>query len=411
MDNLTIVQEQANTFTIAGAKFKLVNEISVEAMAKMEQIISINEQEIPIPQYMFERLGRGHCGGTWAISDTHVLKVNEIHNRADIDMDRFVDGECLETLQGLPMTPKLYAYSECKQYMVVERLYGMQTGEVMYNMNAFPAKMGLSIVPQLFDWKHWIQQINEFVRESCKRGWNPKDLHGENLMLTREGKIVIVDYGLFEKHGVHNNGIRSKWSFDEEIKEMTRQVKKIAKELLPNDFSEINQYVAPNLCTWEEFQKPIEKEAKEIVKRYSLTAHLDAEGYDQGNTRGDIADFLEKFCQPVEIPKAEPFKPIVIDWGHHRGSIRHIGAAKHQALNPVANAALFQDIRPLVSFHLNDGGVIRELKDLQIKPVEPVKFPKIEFDVDNAVKQLEKAAGGFKALFQNIKGVKNNELF
>ncbi|WPF64998.1 hypothetical protein YTCETSXE_CDS0042 [Staphylococcus phage MVC_VPHSA2] len=60
---------------------------------------------------------------------------------------------------------------------------------------------------------------------------------------------------------------------------------------------------------------------------------------------------------------------------------------------------------------MNDGGVIRELKDLQIKPVEPVKFPKIEFDVDNAVKQLEKAAGGFKALFQNIKGVKNNELF
>lgn len=410
MDNLTIVQEQANTFVIGGATFKLVNEISVEAMAKMEQIISINEQDIPIPQYMFDRLGRGHCGGAWAISPDHVLKVNETHNRASINMERFVDGECLEALQGLPMTPKLYAYSDCKKYMVVERLYGMQTGEAKRDIKQFTAKMGVSILPQTFDWKGYIDQIHEFTRGSIQRGWQPKDLHDENLMLTREGKVVIVDYGLFTKLDSNYYGGVERWRLDSEIEGMEGQVRKLAREIIDGlSYGDSYKYEATNPVNYAEFLKPIEKEAEEIVKRYSLAAHLDMEGYDLSNIKEEakFMDFLKVIDKPMKI---EIHEPVFIDWGHHRGSIRHIGAAK-QAFRPVAPAALFQDIRPPVSFHLNDGGVIRELKSLQFKPVEPMKFPKFEFDVDNAVKQLEKAAGGFKALFQNIKGGKNNELF
>lgn len=279
MDKLEVVSEekvlllpapQVNEFTVEGIKFKSINAVPNDAMSMVVQLIAINEGELPIPRYVFERLGRGHCGGTWAISKDLVLKINEIDNRADIDLERFVDGECLEDLQGLPLVPKLYAYSYDKQYMIVERIHGMQVGQCEYDMNNFTAQLGASIVPKFWNWKKWIDKACEFNRGCLQRGWIPNDLHGENVMIDKAGNLTVVDYGLFKKIGKHDE--ISRWNFDREYDRIASTIRLIARQLKSATRQETDSYQLENPLTYEEFkpttEKKIEKEAKAVVANH-----------------------------------------------------------------------------------------------------------------------------------------------
>ncbi|AVO23072.1 protein kinase [Bacillus phage Anath] len=263
---LCLPAPQTNEFTVEGIKFKSINAVPNDAMAMVVQLIAVNEQELPIPRYMFERLGRGHCGGAWAISNDLVLKVNEINNRADIELERFVDGECLEDLQGLPLVPKLYAYSYDKQYMIVERIHGMQVGECEHNMNNFTAQLGVSVVPKFWNWKKWIDLACEFNRGCLQRGWIPNDLHGENVMIDKAGNLTVIDYGLFKKIGKHDK--LSKYNFDSEYDRIAGSIRMIARELKCAERSETRQYEPENPLTWGEFQPKVEKKIEEEAKSY-----------------------------------------------------------------------------------------------------------------------------------------------
>lgn len=134
-----------------------------------------------------KKIGQGLFGAVYNI-EGYAVKVfrqnrfNIVHN----------DGVIMERLQGIECIPKLY--SRCNNFMISELIKGQD----LTNEEGTPSEFLCGI---RHDWK---ERIEYDMLQLAKRKVRTGDLHGQNIMITEEGNLKIVDVGGFsEVTGVH----------------------------------------------------------------------------------------------------------------------------------------------------------------------------------------------------------------
>jgi RIO-like serine/threonine protein kinase len=157
------------------------------------------------------------------------------------------DGEILHKIGNNDFFPKLYFYND--YYMVVELIEGSTLScffyndkdEVSYNPIC-EESIYKNLIPVLF-----------------KAGYLAHDIHDENIMINKEGRIVIIDVGLFKKHG-HSS-----------LKEYYRQSKKTELKCIIKYIKKTNNYIKrinTKKDAKNEYEKELKKELESSLKKY-----------------------------------------------------------------------------------------------------------------------------------------------
>ncbi|MFJ5965451.1 protein kinase family protein [Bacillus sp. NPDC093026] len=86
-----------------------------------------------------------------------------------------------EKLSGSPYYPAIYESGD--QYILMEYIKGYTFYECL--TKGIPIK------------KHMIEQVDEALEEARQKGLNPSDIHLRNLILTKEGRVRVIDVARF----------------------------------------------------------------------------------------------------------------------------------------------------------------------------------------------------------------------
>lgn len=162
---------------------KIVNPLGEELFESIVEVIRKAEKGLDSIDNYYDELAQGTCGTVYAINEELVLKVNDLVYSLKYVNDHIV----LESLQGLPFVPTLYAYTPDGKYLIIQRIKGLTLCELGLNSN-----------PYQFNYEELKQQFKEFVAGCLERGWIPNDLHAGNVMVCPQG-VYVVDYGFFKR--------------------------------------------------------------------------------------------------------------------------------------------------------------------------------------------------------------------
>jgi serine/threonine protein kinase len=163
----------------------IINQISAEVNSMILEMLVTNKVKLNL-------IGEGAFFKVYGISDDLVLKVSKSKR----------DGvTALLDLQGTPLIPKLYAYSQCRKYIVTQRIRGV-------NLFIYSLSSPFCLID--FDKKLYERDVKKFFSVVIKKGWTPIDLHSGNLMVGVDGKVWIVDSESFTKNGEKKNLINDK---------------------------------------------------------------------------------------------------------------------------------------------------------------------------------------------------------
>lgn len=149
----------------------------------------------------FQKIGSGSYGTVYGYKD-YAIKL--IYNEDD-GVNR--DIEVLKDISHLPFIPTLYAIINNK-VLISERIYG-KTVEMYTCRKENPYNIDERILDE------WHNCLFTIIRE----GYSPDDLHENNVMISRDGRIKIVDVGWFFKHGQEPNhynetSVRSEYGYE-----------------------------------------------------------------------------------------------------------------------------------------------------------------------------------------------------
>lgn len=178
------------TIRRTGLEVKLVNDLPVETL--QDFLNAIDQYKSNKLQFNVEHelLGSGACGRVYEFNEDYALKINGTGWYAELE--ETCDGAILESLQGVPLIPTLYAYTTNNEFTLVQRIKGVTWDKYLG---------GTPFTPLNFKEDEWLKASELFYEYSQERGWTPKDLHSENLMIDEEGKIWVIDVGLFVPQG------------------------------------------------------------------------------------------------------------------------------------------------------------------------------------------------------------------
>lgn len=175
------------TVKSSGIKFNVVNELPTQARNKLLKTVNeflMNGNDFDRVDNILNYIAGGACGRVYDLGDGLILKVNKFDWNAVTP-----DGDILKDLQGIPMIPKVYWYSEDNRFIVVQKIDGETTSSYMGDY-LFKKRWEEEYFKQL------AHGVDDMVKE---RGWVLNDVHGNNCMIDREGNFWIVDVGLFRK--------------------------------------------------------------------------------------------------------------------------------------------------------------------------------------------------------------------
>lgn len=102
-----------------------------------------------------------------------------------------MDGKILEEIGNSQWFPKLYFYND--NFMVVEKIDGINVEDLMYDSNYNYSNYDFEPISDETVDKELYPLLNE-------KGYIPGVIHSENVMITPEGRLVIVDVGLFKEY-------------------------------------------------------------------------------------------------------------------------------------------------------------------------------------------------------------------
>jgi tRNA A-37 threonylcarbamoyl transferase component Bud32 len=176
---------------VCGVSFRFINRLPEEAIEKLVQVVQAFEElkqggDWDKIDAILNFIAGGHMGRVHDLGD-YILKVNRPNRQRQYNNR---DGYILEQLQGIPMIPTLYAYSEDNTFMVVQKIKGETVMEICCEENFTPSKWNYSEQEALLD------KANDEIE---KRGWVMDDMHWGNCMIDEEGNMWMVDVGLFHE--------------------------------------------------------------------------------------------------------------------------------------------------------------------------------------------------------------------
>ena len=171
--------------------FKLVTAPEPEALQEFIQFCSAHAQK-KVDFLTYNRIGSGACGSVYAIGLDYVVKANDGWYSGDGNTR---DGQILEQLQGVPMIPTIYAYSEDNRYMLIQRI----KGETIDRFTDYDSRLAQTLKDTHleFNQTEWLKQSELFYEKAFERGYAPHDLHSENVMIDSQGRLWVIDVGLF----------------------------------------------------------------------------------------------------------------------------------------------------------------------------------------------------------------------
>jgi hypothetical protein len=164
-------------------KWKVVNPLDNKLFESIKEVIYKAEKGLDSIDNYYDELAQGTCGTVYAINEELILKVNDLV----FSLQQVSDHITLESLQGLPFVPTLYAYTPDGKYLIIQRINGQTISEL---------GLGNKLSAYQFDYDELKEQFKEFVAGCLERGWIPNDLHGGNVMACPQG-VYVVDYGYF----------------------------------------------------------------------------------------------------------------------------------------------------------------------------------------------------------------------
>lgn len=291
------------TLQFAARTINLVNAPEAEVMQSFLSIANGQEKVSSL-----EEVGRGACGAVYKLAEGYALKVN-----GDNDWAQCEDGRILADLQGVPMIPTLYAYSQDNKYMLMQLIDGVTVGSLWNKKDR---------VSKQFDIQEAFQRITDFHKESLSRGWVGHDLHSYNVMIDVDSKLWIVDVGLFQEkqEGAYIN-----------VSTLLSHVEEVADELLKVriDYEEIvkwdgvlkaiqgtpqNKSIFFNGSTSEPFTTPSHlSTVSPIIQDRSLTVHPVAaaaiENWDAKGFQRLIEDCFKLEREPEELILSVKWQP------------------------------------------------------------------------------------------------------
>lgn len=145
--------------------------------------------------YDFDKLGSGSYATVYSYKG-FVLKRNL---KTKEDQDIFKEYQMGLHLNKYSIFPKTYALIECDDYyyIIAERVYGLELEDI-YNVDMLNPES--------------LKNFENELLAVIKEGIEPRDLHGENVMIDTDGNIKIIDIGYFKsgyeiKEGTSDNRI------------------------------------------------------------------------------------------------------------------------------------------------------------------------------------------------------------
>ncbi|TWJ39616.1 hypothetical protein CHCC5027_3529 [Bacillus paralicheniformis] len=173
--------------SIGKLEFNVVNELSIEIEEKLRKAIELHTSFEKMKN-VFKFIGEGACGEVFALSEEHILKINT----SRFANEHTPDGTILNDLQGVSFIPKLYCYSTCNRFIVVQRVKGVTVRQYLDGRDNF-------FMPSSLDSERdHLNKVKQFTKDCAKRGWYPNDAHKSNVMIDYKGNFWVVDVGLFQ---------------------------------------------------------------------------------------------------------------------------------------------------------------------------------------------------------------------
>lgn len=130
-------------------------------------------------------LGKGEYGYVYGYKNYAIKKIY------DTDPHGSADARVLKDISHLDSVVTLYAVID-NYTLITERIEGRTLRNYMEISTDNPLNLG----------EDTLEQFNEALMDIIQLGYTPWDMHGDNIMVDKDGNIKIVDVGFFKKHGV-----------------------------------------------------------------------------------------------------------------------------------------------------------------------------------------------------------------
>lgn len=205
----------------------------------------------------FERIGSGTYGTVYGYKNYAIKFIENERDKQNKDI------EVLKEISYLHCIPTLYAVIDNK-IIIVERIEGQTVTQYIANYEN----------PYNID-ERIIDELDEALKTVVKAGYNPRDLHKKNVMITPDAEIKLVDVGWFV-----------------ELEEYEKEYLTEGRYRRIEGFYTCQDWTGDSLKYWlerlEEKYPKLQEEAKNILSKYELSKLVNMGAFQGKGVRLDV---------------------------------------------------------------------------------------------------------------------------
>ena len=137
-------------------------------------------------------------------------------------------------LNGISMIPRVYEVANNPYYQIMEYIDGIKIADlanrpilITYFSEDLNDRLGYYI-DNKFDYENYVSQVDKLFIGCIERGFLPRDLHDENILIDSKQNVWVVDLDQFQKISIDRR-LHYNYKDEEDYKTMLLHGKKIEK--------------------------------------------------------------------------------------------------------------------------------------------------------------------------------------